>query len=289
MPKIISIIKDILLIIFLSIFAYQFYYNNHNNTTSTTEGHQIKPGVAEIQTTTTNKPIKNPNKHINKPKHQTIQSSGSVKTNTHGKIRHEHSRKISSTLEKHNIKEAQIYWHDDETGLDMPIGVALYSPDKDKWITKAYDLDFTFDILETKDKKGNHHHTVSVFASPKNLKQFKGEFPLRIDTKHSNFTVVNDPPSFSLWNPTLSIGGSYDSTVGIIGKFNFLNYGDNEIPDFEFLSPTVSYHPNQKQFTFGLEGISYNIGKNTPLVKDIHIGIGINNKRKAFIDITSTL
>ena len=294
-----EIIKDVVIILLFAILLIQnLSFENASNKNHSTTGRNIGPGLAEIATKQVSS-IKNTPTHLKKEKGHRIDSTGHVVAHVSGKITHSKSSK-RKTPEKYGVKEVELFWHDDETHLDMPIGVAIFNPKKEEkgqtpWITKAYNIDFSYDILETIDRNGVRHHEVSLFAKPHNRKSFNGEFPLKIDVKNSYFRVVEEKKYvWDFWNPTLSGGAGYvfggssntNDSFALIGKFNFINYGyKKSLPVWQFMSPIITIR--KSKIDFGIEPISYNIGELLPLVKDIHIGLAINTSKQGSINITS--
>jgi len=293
--------KDLLLII-LIIFVGWNQYNQSTPATGllhSTEAHQIASGVAQGKTNVvTSIDTEKLTTAISMAvANQMIKSRANIISEVKGSWSNRKNEQ-STNVKKYKTKKKTIEWVDEATGQKMPIGVAIYSPKKDAvgrdpWIAKAYNLKFKTEVVRSIDKNGGVHNTVALSAHPANLKGYTGvDFPLDINLDETVFTEVqNHKYDWSLWNPTLSMG--LDARVGIgaldygfLLKFNFINYGyATQLPVWQFVSPVLMVNGNNTDA--GLEFVSYNLGEVLPIIKDLHIGAGIEINKKAFLSFTT--
>jgi len=293
--KILGILKEIILISLLVFAGFAYYTSSHNTTQlHGTTAHKISEGVAQGTTKIVHSISKTEidariaaevSKQVIKAKAEIY---AQVKGNWAGK-NNEHSKLV----DRYKTKKKTLEWKDGTTGETMPIGVAIYSPKHDRWTAKAYNLKFKTQIVRTIDKDGGVHNTVALSAKPAHLKGWENKnFPINMDLNQSVFTEVENSIYFwSWWNPTLSLGGV--SLIGPNGfrtgaflKFNFMNYGyKSQLPVWQVLSPSLIL--SNSNLIFGIEFISYNLGEILPVIKDLHIGAGIDTNKDVIFSIAS--
>jgi len=287
-------LKDILLVAMAAFIAFSLFTDQGAGTKHGTDFQNIAPGVVQGRTEIVHKIdmagideiiAKSVNSHM-------IKARGEIKATIDAKWQ-ERSNEGGTNVEKYGVKKKELYWQD-ETGARLPIGVALYSPNKDAkgidpWLSKTYQIDYTAQIVRSEDYDGGVHNTVSVWASSPSRKGYE-DVKLRLNIKDAQFQELQDKPLvWSWWNPTVSLGAytAIPAEYGIIGKFNFMNYGyEKQLPVFQILSPTFMLTA-PSSYNVGLEIGSVNLGEYLPLIKDLHLGAGITLDKKPFATLTS--
>jgi len=291
--------KDVLLIALIGWFAWTTYFNGATPVSEHGTGaHRIVSGASQGETNVVSAVD---NKTLSmaiaaEVKTEMVKARAEILSEVKGAWS---SRKneTGKNVKKYGVKKKQLKWVDGATGKEMPIGVTLYSPKKDEagkdpWVSKAYDIEFKTEVVRSIDRTGGIHNRVALSAHPKNLKGYSDkDFPINIDLKNTKFLEVqNKKYAWSWWNPTLSMGlaTSYKNKTNYsyMLKYNFLNYGySDQLPIWQFLSPTAFLNSNH--FSYGLEVASYNVGEILPVIKDLHVGVGITKDKEAFVGITS--
>lgn len=292
--------KDILIICLIAFVGWtQFQQHQATGPLHGTEAHQIATGVAQgktqlvssIDTEKLNKAI------ADAVATQMVKARADIISEVKGAWS-SRSNEHSVNVDKYKTKKKTLQWEADD-GQVMPIGVAIYSPKKDEagkdpWIAKAYNLKFKTQVVRSIDRDGGVHNTVALSAQPKNLKGYTGvDFPIKVNLNETLFTEVQEKKyEWALWNPTLSLGLNtrWDSTNGVdygfLGKFNFINYGyASQLPVWQLASPVVIMNGNTVDI--GLEIVSYNLGEALPVIKDLHLGVGIEWNKLPFLSLTS--
>jgi len=272
--------------------AFSLFTNQGPGTKKGTEYRDIAPGVAQGRTEIVHKiDMAGIDEIIKKSvSAHMIQAKGEILASIESKWQ-SRENESGNNVTKYGTKKKELFW-EDAGGNRIPIGVAIYSPKKEAegkapWLAKTYQIDYTTQIVRSKDYDGGIHNTVSLWASVPHRKGYEN-VKLRLNIKNAQFQELqNHPYRWSFWNPTLSLGlfSTLDGP-GFAGKFNFINYGyEKQLPVYQFFSPTFLLETNR--YTFGLEFGSINVGEYLPLIKDLHIGAGIDIDKKPFLTLTS--
>jgi len=285
--------KDIIIgILFLAIIGlgYTVYSTNQKIERIQSNYKQLESNVVEATTKTVEKIILSdivPS--IRKALKGTVTGKGNVSSKQKHTVQTRQSTN-SKAADKYGAKEKELYWKNDD-GQKLPIGVAIYRPNKDSWLARTYEMRFNTNIVISEEYDGTYHTYVETYASVPHRKGYENtKYKLKIDDAQFEF-VKPRTLTFSFWNPTLSLGliSTNRTTLQPALKFNFINYGyKKQLPVWSFASPVVGYDSKNKSTTLGIEIIGFNVGHVLPVIKDLHFGVGITTKKSGFLSLTTT-
>jgi len=287
----------IVLVMFVGFMAFQMWHQNKQNAALGSKYEQLKENIARANTKVVSKvdtsKINAELRSTIKPG-STVEQAGSVQS-VQKHVAQSGTQNSKNFKQFHSV-EKELYWHND-SGQKLPIGVAIYEKNYDRWLASTYQLKFDTNIVETKNWDGTYTTTVETHANVPHRKGYEHEnYKLHID--NANFEIRNpDALVWSWWNPTLEAGfaSAFNPITRTFGfdpaiKFNFINYGyEKQLPVYSFLSPVLLFTNSGHGVDLGLEAASINIGNFVPVIKNLHLGIGYTVRGTIFLELQAAL
>lgn len=285
--------KDFLLFIamvVIAIGAYDTYESMKKVDSLRTDFKQLKSNIVQAQTSVKNHiTLDDISRIVKKELKGAVQSKGDIHAKQSHTTQTRESTK-SKTASKYHAVEKELFWKNKD-GQMIPVGVAIWRPEKKQWLARMYEIDFNTKIVESRTWDGKSYHYVEAWASVPHRKGYE-DVRFRLPISNAQFEVRNpDKLKLSLWNPTLSLGilGTTNKRFIPVGKFNFINWSrTSDLPVISLGSPMVGWDNKEGKLKVGIEVLSYNIGDVLPVIKDLHVGGGVLFPKDPFIGITTT-